>query len=254
MGTFPLYKRTRFGYRVSLYGRDGCGRTPLKSHGSITMQLTDLPTMPIEVLERLASIAGATPLEIAEAAWERGVSDGMAYKTLRAREASLKKDIALNKAKNSRIIAGSVQVRSDLELKWYRAMCKVWDLVEYEPETFWTTIDGQNRNYTPDWRVTAPDGRSVYLETKPMPWVNAKKSNPHAHTYHRQASAMQAIVSQHKVTLFVLSGLPDMYDVFQPLGLDIRRPFSNATLARLGVAHKSIPKNLVWPKTSLPPA
>lgn len=213
------------------------------------MQLTDRPTLPTEILERIASIAGATPFDIAEAAWERGVADGMAYKTLRAQEAARKKDIALSWDIAATAISGAIKVRSDLELRWYRAMCNAWGTVEYEPKTFWVTLDGKNRKYTPDWRVTAPDGRVVYLETKPMPWINPSRKNPHRHTYGKQAKTMQAVVQQYKILIYVLSGEPTNYDVFQPLGLDYKQPFSVDTLARLGRA-RSVPKNVVWP---LPP-
>ena len=210
------------------------------------MNITDFPPVPTEILERLAAIVGASPLEIAEAAWERGVTDGIKYKTLRAQESARKKDISLNWERSANAIAGAVRVRSDLELRWYRAMCNTWGNVEYEPRTFWVTLDGKTRKYTPDWRVTAPDGRVVYLETKPMPWVKPRKKNPHAHGYLKQARTMQAIVQQYKITLYVLSGEPARYDVFQPLGLDYAQPFSIDTLARLGRAC-SVPKDVVWP-------
>lgn len=217
------------------------------------MQITDLPTMPSDILSRLASIPGATPLEIAEAAWERGVNDGIAYKTLRAQESARKKDIALAWDTTATAMAGAAKVRSDLELRWYRAMCNAWGTVEYEPETFWVTLDSKHRKYTPDWRVTAPDGRVVYLETKPMPWINPSRSNPHRHTYGKQAKTMQAVIQRHKITLYVLSGEPTRYDVFQPLGLDYKQPFSMQTLARLGRAGM-IPKEVQWPIPNKPNA
>lgn len=216
------------------------------------MQLTELPPIPTAFLERLTAIDGATLQDIAEAAYERGFTDGVKYKTVRAQEAARKKDAAIAFGESARIIAGAIKVRSDLERQWYKAMCNTWGAVDYEPETFWVTVNGQNRKYTPDWRVTAPDGRVVYLETKPMPWVNAKKNNPHAHSYHKQAVTMQAVVQRHQITLYVLSGLPDLYDVFQPLGLDYQMPFSTLTLARLGVAHKAIPKSVLWTTQTIP--
>jgi hypothetical protein len=209
------------------------------------MDLTEIPPIPTDILERLASIPGASLLDIAEAAYERGFAAGVDYKTLRAREAAQKKDAAIAWDKAADSIAKSARFRSELERHWFNAMTPIWDTLVYEPETFWTTLKGKNRPYTPDWRIQAPDGRTVYLETKPASWLTPPRTNPYRGGYAKQRATMQSVVGRNKLFLYVLSGTPTNYECFQVLGIPDKDPMSHAALARLG-KWTGIPADANW--------
>jgi hypothetical protein len=209
------------------------------------MDITELPPIPLDVLARIAAIPGASLQDVAEAAYERGFAAGVDYKTLRAREAAQKKDAALAWDKAADTLAKSARFRSQLERQWFNVMTTMWDSLLYEPETFWTTLRGKNRSYTPDWRIQAPDGRMVYLETKPAKWLNPDRTNPYRGTYGQQRATMQSVVGRNKLFLYVLSGTPTNYECFQVLGVPDKDPMSHASLARLG-KWTSIPSDARW--------
>jgi hypothetical protein len=208
------------------------------------MQLTPLPPVPHELLDRLASIPGASLVDIAEAAYERGFSDGLEYKTVRAQEAARKKDIAIVKEETAGRLATLALFRSDLEASWYRALCNAYGSIAYEPQTYWVSINGQNRNYTPDFQFTASDGREVHVEVKPASWLNPPRTNPWRKGYGRQLVTMQAVVKSEHIFLYVLSGTPTSYEAFQVLGLE-GAANSKRTLLRCG-KHKGLPPLGSW--------